>query len=55
MGLLAVLGGVAEAVAVVALGVPVGVDGFLNLESFREEEEGREEFLNLVGVNGDNH
>ena len=55
MGLLAALGGVAETVAVVALGVSVGVDGFLNLERFREEEEGREEFLYVVGVNGDNH
>ena len=55
VGLFAALGGVAEAVAVVALGVPVGVDGFLNLESFREEEEGREEFLYVVGVDGDNH
>ena len=55
VGLLAALGGVAEAVAVVALGVPVGVDGFLNLEPFREEEEGGEEFLKVVGVDGDNH
>ena len=55
VGLLATLGGVAETVAVVALGVSVGVDGFLNLEPFREEEEGREESLYVVGVNGDNH
>ena len=41
VGLLAPLGGVAETVAVVALGVSIGVDGFLNLEPFREEEEGR--------------
>ena len=34
VGLFTTLGGVAEAVAVVALGVPVGVDGFLNLEFF---------------------
>ena len=34
MGLLAALGGVAEAIAVVALGVSVGVDGFLNLVPF---------------------
>ena len=32
--LLAALGGVAETVAVVALGVAIGVDGFLNLEPF---------------------
>ena len=55
MGLLAPLGGVAEAVAVVALGVPVDVDGLLNLEPFREEEEEWEEFLYVVGVDGDNH
>ena len=55
MGLLATLGGMAETVAVVALGVPVGVDGFLNLELFGEEEEGREEFVYVVGVDGDNH
>ena len=47
--------GVAEAVAVVTLGVSVGVDGFLNLEPFREEEEGWEESLYVVGVDGDNH
>ena len=55
VGLLAALGGVAETVAVVALGVSVGVDGLLNLEPFREEEEGREELLYVVGVDGDNH
>ena len=55
VGLFAALGGVAEAVAVVALGVSVGVDSSLNLKSFREEEEGREEFLYVVGVDGDNH
>ena len=55
VGLLAALGGMAEAVAVVALGVTVGVDGFLNLEPFGEEEEGREEFLYVVRVDGDNH
>ena len=55
VGLLAALGGVAEAVAVVALGVPISVDGFLNLKPFREEEEGREEFLYVIGVDGDNH
>ena len=49
------LGGVAETIAVAALGVAVGVDGFLNLEPLREEEEGREEFLYVVGVDGDNH
>ena len=38
VGLLASLRGVAEAVAVVALGVPVGVDGLFDLEPFREEE-----------------
>ena len=55
MGLLASLGGVTEAVAVVALGVPVGVDGLFDLETFREEEEGWAEFLYVVGVDGDNH
>ena len=55
MGLLAALGGVAAAVAVIALGVAVGVDGFLNLEPLREEEEGWQEFLYVVEVDGDNH
>ena len=55
MGLFAMLGGVAGAVAVVALGVSVGVDGFLDLEPFREEEDGWEEFLYVVGVDGDNY
>ena len=55
VGLLAPLGGVAEAVAVVALGVPVGFDGFFDLESFGEEEEGWEELLYVVGVDADNH
>ena len=55
VGLLASLGGVAETVAVAALGVAIGVDGFLNLEPFREEEEGREELLYVIGVDGDNH
>ena len=55
VGLLAALRGVAKAVAVVAFGVTVGVDGFLNLEPFGEEEEGREEFLYVVGVDGDNY
>ena len=54
-GLFAALGGVPEAVAVVTVGVSIGVDGFLNLEPFREEEERREEFLYVIGVNGDNH
>ena len=53
--LLATLGGVAETVAVVALGLSIGVDGFLNLEPFREEEEEGKEFLYVVGVDGDNH
>ena len=55
VGRFAALGGMAQAVAVVALGVPVGVKGFLNLEPLREEEEGGEQFLNVVGVNRDNH
>ena len=55
MGLLAALGGVAAAVAVVVLGVAVGIDGLLDLEPFGEEEEGREEFLYVIGVDGDNH
>ena len=55
VGLLAALGGVAEAVAVIELGVPVGIDGFLDLEPFGEEEEAGKEFLYVVGVNGDNH
>ena len=48
--LLAALGGVAKAVAVVALGVSVGVDGLLDLEPFEEEEQGGEDFLYVVGV-----
>ena len=55
VGLFATLGGVAETVAVVALGVSVGVDGFLNLEPLGEEEEEWEEFLYVVGVDGHNH
>ena len=55
VGRLAALRGMAEAVAVVTLGVSVGVDGFLNLEPFREEEEEREEVLYIVGFDGDNH
>ena len=55
MGLFAALGGVAKAVAVVALGVSVGVDGFFDLEPLGEEEEGQEEVLYVVGVDGDNH
>ena len=43
VGLLASLGGVSEAVAVVALGVPVGVDDFFDFEPFRQQEEGRKE------------
>ena len=54
VGLFALLEGLPEAVAVVGLSVPVGVDGFLNLEPFGEEKEGQEEFLYVVGVNGDN-
>ena len=53
--MLTTLGGVAETVAVGALSVPVGVDGFLNLESFGEAEEGRKGFFFIVGVEGDNH
>ena len=34
VGLFAALGGVAKPVAVVSMGVAVGVDGFLNLEPF---------------------
>ena len=55
MGLLAALGDMAETVAVVALSVSVGVDRFLNLEPLREEEEGREELLYVVGVDGDKY
>ena len=55
VGLFAALGGVAEAVAVIALGVAVGVDGFFELEPLGEEEKGREEFLYVIGVDGDNH
>ena len=55
VGLLAALRGVAEAVAVAALSVLVGVDSFLSLEPFGKEEEGREEFRYVVGVDGDNH
>ena len=55
MGLFAALGGEAEAVTLVALGVTVGVDSLLNLEPFGEEEERWEEFLYVVRVDGDNH
>ena len=55
VGLLAALGGVAKAVAVVALGVAVGIDGLLDFEPFGEEKEGREEFLYVVWVDRDNH
>ena len=54
-GFVPALGGVAEAVAVVALGVAVGVDGFFDHKPFGAEEEGREELLYVVGVDGDNH
>ena len=54
VGLLAPLGGVAEAVAVVALGSALGIDGFLNFKPLREEEAGREEFLFVVAVDRDN-
>ena len=55
VGLFAALGGMAEAVAVVALGVSVGVDGVFDLVLLGEEEEGSEEFLYIVGVDGDKH
>ena len=50
VGLLASLGGVAEAVAVVTLGVSVGIDGFLDLDPRGEEEEGRHKGLNIWGL-----
>ena len=46
---------VSESVAVCALGVAVRFGHFLDHKSFREEEEGRAEDGNAVGVNGDNH
>ena len=52
--LFAALGGVAETVAVGALGVTVCLDHLLDLEAFLEEEEAGEEVFNVVGVNGDN-
>ena len=55
VGLFAALGGVAEAVAVVALGISVGVDSFFDHEPLGEEEEGWEEFLYVVRVDGDNY
>ena len=55
MALFATLGGVAEAVAVITLGVWVGVDGFLNLAPLGGEEEGWLEGLNVAVVDGDNH
>ena len=56
VGLFTALGGVAVTVTVGACsGVSVGVDGFLNHEPFGEEEEGREESLDVVGVDRDNH
>ena len=45
MVLLAPLGGVTEAVAIVALPVAVGIDHFLNLEALGEEKEGWHEIL----------
>ena len=53
--LFAALRGVSKAVAVGALGVSVCVDGHFDLEGGRKEEEGWEEFLYVLGVNGDNH
>ena len=50
MGLFAALGGMAEAVAVVALGVPVGVDGFLDLEPLGEEEKDGRSFCTSSGL-----
>ena len=47
--------GVSKMIAVGALGVSVSLGRFLDLEPFGEEEEGREEDGNVVGVNGDNH
>jgi len=47
--------GVSEMVAVEALGVAVSLRHFLDFEPLREEEEGREEDGNVIGVNGDNH
>ena len=55
VGLFAALGGVAEAIAGVALGVSVGDDRFLNLMLFGKVEEGRDELMYPVGVDGDNH
>ena len=42
-------GGVAEAVAVGALGVAVGLNRLFDLETFREEEEAREELSTWSG------
>ena len=50
VGLLAALGGMAKAITVVALGVPVGVEGFFDLELLGEEQAGRHEGLNVLGV-----
>jgi len=47
--------GVSEPVAVGTLGVAVSLGRFLDLEPLGEEEEGREEDGNVVGVNGDDH
>ena len=48
-------GGVAEAIAVGALCVAIGLDHPLDLELFRKEEEAGEECFHMVWVNGDNH
>jgi len=43
--------GVSESVAVGTLGVAVSLLRFLDLEPFREEDEGGEEDRNVLGVN----
>ena len=47
--------GVSESITIGALGVAVSLGCFLDLEPLGEEEDGREEDGNGVGVNGDNH
>jgi len=47
--------GVSESVAVGASGIAVGLCGFLDFETPREEEECWGKDGNAVGVNGDNH
>jgi len=48
-------GGVAESIAVGALGVAISLRRFLDFEPLGEEQYGWEEDGNVIGVDGDNH